>query len=147
MEPLDLSKRPPRGPRERLDGLVLVPRTIDKLRASLPGGNLGAYKVHGFSTRMMEMIGVSEADMLEAVRTASSDADVVAWLHAHADTSAYPKVNAHFESLTVDKLSDPEDYHRRYPIARQLGLTNLFDALEADDRELFASAQTPQAGS
>lgn len=135
MEPLDLSKRAPRSPRERLDGVVLVPRTIDKLRASLPGGNLGGYKVPGFSTRMLEMIGVSEADLLGAVRSASSDADVAAWLRAHADTSAYPRVNEHFERLTTEGLADPEDYHRRYPIARRLGLTNLFDVLEADDRE------------
>ena len=137
MEPLDLTKRPPRSPRERLDGVVLVPRTIDKMRASLPGGNIGGYKVPGFSTRMLQMIGVSEADLLEAVRTASSDADVAAWLRAHADTSAYPRVNEHFEGLTAEKLSDPEDYHRRYPIARRLGLTNIFDVLEADDREGF----------
>jgi len=138
MEPLDLSKRPPRSPRERLDGVVLVPRTIDKLRATLPGGNLGSYKVHGFSTRMLEMIGVSEADLLEAVRSASSDADVAAWLRANADTKAYPRVNEHFESLTTESVSDPENYHRLYPVARRLGLTNRFDVLEADDREAFA---------
>jgi hypothetical protein len=138
MEPLDLTKRPPRSPRERLDGVVLVPRTIDKLRASLPGGNLGAYKVPGFSTRMLEMIGVTEADLLEAVRSASSDADVAAWLRANADTKAYPRVNEHFERLTTESLSDPDDYHRRYPLARRLGLTNHFDILDADDREGFA---------
>jgi hypothetical protein len=137
MEPLDLSKRPPRSPWERLDGVVLLPRTIDKLRASLPGGALGGYKVPGFSTRALEMIGVREADLLEVVRSASSDADVAAWLRANADTSAYPRVNEHFEHLTADKLSDPEDYHRRYPLARRLGLTNLFDVLDADDREAF----------
>lgn len=138
MEPLDLSKRPPRGPRERLDGVVLIPRTIDKLRASLPGGNLGTYKVPGFSTRMLQMIGVSEADLLEAVRTASSDGDIAAWLRANADTRAYPRVNEHFEHLTTESLADPDDYHRRYPVARRLGLSNLFDVLEADDREAFA---------
>ena len=138
MEPLDLTKRPPRGPRERLDGVVLMPRTIDKMRASLPGGNLGSYKVHGFSSRMLEMIGVTEADLLEAVRTASSDAQVADWLRKHADTQAYQKINDHFEKRSTGDLADPEDYHRRYPIAKRLGLTNLFDVLEADDREVFS---------
>ena len=138
MEPLDLTKRPPRGPRERLDGVVLMPRTIDKLRASLPGGSLGSYKVHGFSSRMLEMIGVNEADLLEVVRNASSDADVAGWLRKHADTSAYEKVNETFLGRTTENLADPEDYHRRYPIAKRLGLTNLFDVLEADDKEEFS---------
>jgi hypothetical protein len=139
MEPLDLTKRPPRSPRERLDGVVLVPRTIDKLRASLPGGNLGAYKVPGFSTQMLEMLGVSQADMLEAVRHANSDKDVAAWLRENADTSKYSQVNERFEKQTIASLKDPEDYHRRYPIAKQRGLTNLFDVLEADDKALAES--------
>src|SRR5215469_10271256 len=142
MEPLDLSQRPPRGPRERLAGLVLVPRTIDKMRASLPGGNLGGYKIPGFSTQMLGMIGVSEADLLEAVRTASSDADVAAWLRSHADTSKFEEVNKHFEARKVADLKDPEDYHRRYPIAKRLGLDNLFDVLEADDLELTGTTRS-----
>lgn len=137
MEPLDLTKHPPRSPRERLDGVVLVPRTIDKLRASLPGGNLGAYKLPGFSTQMLEIIGVSPSDMLEAVRQANSDNDVAAWLREHADVTKYSEVNERLEKQTTAGLKDPEDYHRRYPIAKRLGLTNLFDVLDADDKALL----------
>jgi hypothetical protein len=42
--PLDLRTRPPRGPRETILGFYFLPRTIDKLRAELPGGNLGAFR-------------------------------------------------------------------------------------------------------
>jgi mannose-6-phosphate isomerase-like protein (cupin superfamily) len=41
MEPLDLSVRPPRSPYAQMHGIYMVPRTIDKIRAQLPGGNLG----------------------------------------------------------------------------------------------------------
>lgn len=119
-------------------GVVLLPRTIDKLRASLPGGNLGAYKIPGFSTRLLEMLGVTEDEMLEAVRRASSDDDVAAWLRSRVDPKKYEQVNQHFENLTVESLKDPQDYDRRYPIRKRLGLTNLLDVLEADDRESFA---------
>jgi hypothetical protein len=119
-----------------------VPRTIDKMRASLPGGNLGGYKVPGFSTQMLALIGVNEADLLEAVRTASSDEDVAAWLRSHADTSKFEEVNKHFEARSVADLKDPDDYHRRYPIAKRLGLDNLFDVLEADDAEVSAPSKT-----
>jgi hypothetical protein len=43
MKPLDLTKTPPRSPREQLVGLVFIPRMIDKMRALLPGGNPGKY--------------------------------------------------------------------------------------------------------
>jgi hypothetical protein len=40
----------------------MLARTIDKLRATLPGGNIGAYSIPGFSARMLSAIGVSEDD-------------------------------------------------------------------------------------
>jgi hypothetical protein len=38
MDPLDLTVTPPRSPYQMLEGLYMLPRTIDKLRAKLPGG-------------------------------------------------------------------------------------------------------------
>ncbi|MBV9971796.1 MAG: DUF5069 domain-containing protein, partial [Candidatus Eremiobacteraeota bacterium] len=67
MEPLDLSKRPPRSPKLELDGLTMLPRTIDKIRATLPGGNLGPYRIAGFSQRMLDAIGVTEEQLRDAV--------------------------------------------------------------------------------
>jgi hypothetical protein len=139
MEPLDLSKRPPRSPRERLDGLAMMPRTIDKLRSTLPGGNPGAYKVAGFSARMLDMLGVNEDKLREVVRMAASDQDVAAWLRTHADVSKYPEINEHFESQVHEKLKDPEGFDQRYPVRKRLGLSKLLDVLEADDRESFES--------
>ena len=140
MEPLDLSKRPPRGPRERLDGLILMPRTIDKLRATLPGGNLGAYKIAGFSLRLLEQLDVAEDELREAVRQAGSDADVASWLRARTDASKYPEINAYFEALVHEKLKDPAGFDERYPVRKRLGLNKLLDVLEADDRESFESS-------
>ncbi len=53
MDALDLTTHPPRSPNLRLGGLLMLARTIDKLRASLPGGNLGVYYIRGFSATML----------------------------------------------------------------------------------------------
>ena len=45
MEALDLSIRPPRSPYAQMHGLYMMPRTIDKMRAQLPGGKLGPYSL------------------------------------------------------------------------------------------------------
>lgn len=45
MEALDLSVRPPRSPYAQMQGIYMVPRTIDKMRAQLPGGKLGPYSL------------------------------------------------------------------------------------------------------
>ena len=43
MEALDLRTAAPRGPRVQVAGIVFTARVIDKLRASLPGGELNGY--------------------------------------------------------------------------------------------------------
>ena len=60
MEPLDLTQRPPRSPRLLLGDLelLMIGRTVDKLRATLPGGNIGLYKIDGFSSRLLKAMGI-----------------------------------------------------------------------------------------
>ena len=53
MEPLDLSKAPPRRTRDEIAGVVFLPRSIDKFRAALPGGNLSGYTIEGFTEKML----------------------------------------------------------------------------------------------
>ena len=140
MTPLDLSLAPPRGPRERMPGLdlVMLARTVDKLRASLPGGDLGPYKISGFSTRLMEALGIAEDDLREVVAAARDDAEIAAWVRAHSDPSAYPEFNAAMEALTLrERLEDPS-FVANNPIVKNLTPdTKRFDFLELDDAAMF----------
>lgn len=137
---LDLRIRPPRAPRDRLDGLMFMPRTIDKIRATLPGGHLGPYHITpGISQMLLAIIDVQLPALRDAVFRAENDAEVAAWLRTHAKLSQYERANvvlsewrheglpeehrAHFDSLYPDYLRS------RYPVA--------FDLIEADDRELY----------
>jgi hypothetical protein len=61
MEPLDLSKGRPRATRAELAGITFLPRSIDKFRAALPGGNLAGYTIEGFTTTMLEKLGIVPA--------------------------------------------------------------------------------------
>ena len=76
MNALDLTKRPPRSPRELLPGLdlLMAARTVDKMRVTLPGGNIGSYQITGFSSRLLERLGIVESLLREAVAGAASDA-------------------------------------------------------------------------
>src|SRR5258707_12922092 len=74
MEPLDLTARPPRSPYQKTEGLFMVLRTIDKLRAKLPGGKIGGYTIRGRNTALpglglflLDGIGVSERGPLGGV--------------------------------------------------------------------------------
>jgi hypothetical protein len=84
MEPLDLSKGPPRPTRAELAGIVFLPRSIDKFRATLPGGNLAGYTIEGFTGRMLESLGIKPDDLRVAVAEAKADEDVASYVRAHA---------------------------------------------------------------
>ncbi|MDQ6930059.1 MAG: DUF5069 domain-containing protein [Candidatus Eremiobacteraeota bacterium] len=141
MEPLDLTKMPPRAPRLEVDGLAYLPRTIDKLRATLPGGNRGLYNLEGWSRRMMDAVGVTEEQMLAAVASAQSDEEVAAWLHAHARMEKYAEFTSYIFNYRVcdARANDPQGYPQRYPIAAERpDIVYHADLLVADDQALFS---------
>ena len=142
MEPLDLTRRPPRSPRELLPGLdlLMAARTVDKLRATLPGGNLGDYQITGFSSSLLNALGIAEAVLRKTIAQAESDEEIAGWIREHSKPERYAEINAKLEGRTVgERLNDPE-FLRRYPSAAQLPPeTSRLDHLIADDAEAFAN--------
>lgn len=137
MESLDLTKRLPRGPREQLDGLCMLPRTIDKMRALLPGGNIGEFKIGGTSARVLDMLGVRTEDLQAVVASASTDDDVARWIRAHADASRYPQINERVLGRSIADVEDKEYFYGLYPWARGRENMRLVDVMEEDDRRMF----------
>jgi len=140
MKPLNLSAHAPRKPSERLAGVIFLARTVDKLRASLPGGDLGAYKVDGFSTRMLGYLGITEAELAAAVARADSDADVEAFILERTTPEVREDSNAKLLERNVGTYIDTlEGFLDRYPIAKDLPReTTIIEMLELDDTALFA---------
>jgi hypothetical protein len=138
MDSLDLTKAPPRSPYADLGGLYMLARTIDKIRATLPGGNLGAYRIAGFSSQLLERLGVQEDDLRAVVALAGSDAEVLAWVQKHSDPSKYAQISAEFEANKVGQRQ--ADYFERYPLAKTLPPdTSLLRVLELDDAQSFGA--------
>jgi len=138
MTPLDLRQRPPRGARVTMLGFYLLPRTIDKLRAELPGGDLGAYMNHdtGFSAYVVRKLGLDMDEFRNAVGAARDEAAIEAWLAARVDATSAPALNAKLETIVVERMT-PENQrlvHERHPVlATRPELSKILDVLEADD--------------
>ncbi len=111
MEPLDLSQQHPRRTREELAGIVFLPRSIDKFRASLPGGNLAGYTIEGFTGRMLESLGIKPDDLRDVVAAAKTDDDVAAYVREHA-------------------VAGGADAWNSYALNRELYLGNRVEAIE-----------------
>src|SRR5258708_12129293 len=95
METIDLTTQPPRSPHQKMEGLYMMPRTIDKLRAKLPGGNIGVYSITTpFAPRLNLMllhdICVTQEWLLEPVPKVLGENEIPDWLprNAHPSTLA-----------------------------------------------------------
>ena len=141
MTPLDLTTARPRPPVAELDGIPFLPRTIDKARALLPGGNKGAYNVApGISEAFLKHFDLEVDAFVEAVKNAQSENDVLVWFKAHTDAS---KKAGWKETLLAREVTDEnrERIAQRHPIVlRDPSLVRVVDMLEADDRECLGEA-------
>ena len=146
MEPLDLTKRPPRPPRETLLGVKFLPRTIDKLRAELPGGTLGPYLNHdrGFSAYVVRRLGLDMDELRGVVGRARDEDEIVAWLRGRIDASSVDETNRKLESFTSERMT-PDDRAllvERHPVLRERPeLTSILDVLDAEDARAFAARE------
>lgn len=116
----------------------MAARTVDKIRATLPGGNIGDYQITGFSSNLLNALGIAESVLRKVIAAADSDEAIATWIREHSDPARYAEINAKFESRTVGaRLNDP-DFLARYPSARNLPPeTSVLDHLATDDEESF----------
>ncbi len=144
MNPLDLRNQRPRGPRETMLGYYLLPRTIDKLRAELPGGHIGPYLNHdtGFSAYVVRRLGLDMNELRSVVAEAPDEAAVVAWLAQRIDPNAATTLNAKLETFVVERMSaeDQALIRQRHPVmAAREDLSKILDILDADDEQMRAT--------
>lgn len=122
---------------------MMMPRTIDKIRASMPGGNLGPYHIApGMSAILLATLGVSLEHLTDVVTRAANEDDIVKWLRLNAHTSQYPRANALISAMRGQDL--PEEHRSKfeamYPEHLRKRCMNDIDLIEADDKEMFAGS-------
>jgi hypothetical protein len=144
MQPLDLAVRPPRGPRVRVAGIVYTARLIDKLRASLPGGDpSGFFPFIGFSEMWAYYTGVDLVEFQQLVLDAASENVLESWLADRTRNVDKSAINARMERFTTDRTPEPmrDLFKTSYPADLRTRFPVLFDLLEADDARLYQVAR------
>ena len=148
MKPLDLTAHPPRSPYEKMEGLLMLPRTIDKLRAKLPGGKIGSYTIRGsspqlpgFSLVLLDGIGVTDDRLLKIVEHAEVEQEIAHWLRRKADLSSVDTLNRRLLGRRIEDVLaviPPEVITKVYPFIEKMAKTrSMFDVLLEDDRLTF----------
>jgi hypothetical protein len=76
----DLTQRPPRSPRVRLGGFVILPRLLDKGRAQI-GGKAGEYIFNsGLDRRFFSFVKIDADSLLTELANGRVDGDVLTWI-------------------------------------------------------------------
>jgi Domain of unknown function (DUF5069) len=139
MAPLDLTRTPPRAPREQLADLIMLPRMIDIARAKLPGGAIGDYQIgRGISGVVLRHFRLSADEFVGVVAQAGDDNDVSAKLPGTPGQADHSKLSSFLQSLTVADVPDDlrgefEAFYGKNLPADRLVL----DVLEEDDARSF----------
>jgi len=107
---MDLARGFPRSPRERLDGLSMFPRAVDKARASI-AGTLGEYIYDcPMDRQLFSTLGVSAEQFLDAVKRSDTDDDVISRLRPLRKPLGEPERAAHNQRIDHWVPSSPEGW-------------------------------------
>ena len=107
----DLTKQPPRSPRIRLGGYVLLPRLLDKCRAEIAGKS-GEYHFNcPLDQQFLSFVGVDAELLKKEVATGKGDGEILDWINSHASLRRAPWEIAQW-SAWRDQVT-PSDFETR----------------------------------
>lgn len=139
----DLTQHPPRSSRVRLGNIVILPRMLDKCRASLAGKNGEYHYDCPLDKRCLSFLGIS-ADALKAeVAKGKGDGEILAWvLEASSTKPSEWEIEqwSGWQAARVVTDVETRDYfnnlHKQYGPARE-DVASWFDLLDVDDYVTF----------
>ena len=137
----DLTKQPPRSPRVRLGGYVILPRLLDKGRATLAGNNGEYHYACPLDQDFLEFAGIDP----EALKPhlGKSDSEVLEWINAtakHKHSAQEIAAWSAFQELSApDNPGSREHFNEIHKNAapKRTDIVTWFDVLDLDDYVSF----------
>jgi hypothetical protein len=139
----DLSKEPPRSPRETLAGYIVVGRVLDKCRAFL-NGTLGEYNFNSYMDRLFfDFTQIDAEDFQTFVATGVDDTSVASWIQANSkvqDKLMITKWNNQLRDALLKDMPDSfqlhfEDYIEQY-LPKHRPVYHIFDIFDLEEGRL-----------
>ena len=139
----DLTQHPPRSPRVRLGGYVILPRMLDKGRATI-ARRQGEYHYNcPMDGRFLEFAGIKAEALKKQLASGKNDTEILAWIQKtakkHRADAEIVSWSAHQEQRAP---ADPEsreyfdNIHKKVAPKRE-DIATWFDLLDLDDYASF----------
>lgn len=142
----DLTRHPPRSPRVRLGGYVILPRILDKCRATLAKKN-GEYSFNcPLDQYFLKFAGVNPAALRRQLARGLGDGEILTWIQKNQkhhrsgqEIEAWSDFMNRRAPASIDQRERMNAYQKTANADRD-DITTWFDVLDLDD---FASYGGP----
>lgn len=140
----NLTIRPPRSPRVRLGGYVILARVLDKGRATL-AGQAGEYIYDGGTDKhWFRFTGITAEDLKAQLALGKGDGEIVTWVQENAphkrEAWEIHQWNAHFNERGPDGDVETLEYFAqavgKFSKTRE-DIKTWFDLIDLDDHVSF----------
>jgi hypothetical protein len=139
----DLTKQPPRSPRVRLGGYVILPRCLDKGRASLNGKNGEYHFACPLDQRFLTFAGIDPEALKKEIAAGKGDGEILEWINTNAKfkhTDSEIAAWSAWQEQRAPDNPDSRDYFNnihKQAAPKRTDITNWFEVLDVDDFVTF----------
>ncbi len=139
----DLTKQPPRSPRVRLGGYVILPRMLDKGRATIAGKSGDYHYACPLDQRFLEFTGADPEALKKELARGKSDGEMLEWIkvsakhkRAESEIAAWSAWQEHRAPDNTESRKFFNETHEKIAPKRS-DLVTWFDLLDVDDYVSF----------
>ena len=139
----DLTQRPPRSPRVRLGGYVILPRMLDKGRATIAGKNGEFHFNCPLDQHFLNFVGLKADAIKEQLAAGKGDGEILEWIEANAvskhnavEIAAWSCYQDHRAPADLESRQYFNEYQAKLAPKRE-DVSSWFDILDIDDFVTF----------
>jgi hypothetical protein len=139
----DLRQRPPRSPRVRMGGYVILPRMLDKGRATIAAQNGEYHYACPIDQHFLTYTGIDPEQLKEELAAGKGDIKILEWIEANAQHKHEPweiaQWSAYHDVRGPTDTDTREYFNELHKAASELreDIATWFDLLDLDDYVTF----------
>ena len=139
----DLTQHPPRSARVRLGGYAILPRCLDKGRATLAGKNGEYHFACPLDSRFLEFVGIDPEALKKELAAGKSDSEILEWVEKNARFRRSPIEIAAFSKMAEERApgdTETREYFngmQSQVAPKREDIFTFFELLDVDDYVSF----------
>lgn len=139
----DLAQQAPRSPRVRLGGYAILPRMLDKGRATIAGKNGEYHYACPMDQRLLDFLGLDPEALKKELAAGHGDGEILEWIQKnakrHPTDSEIAAWSAQAEQRVPSDVESREYFHdiHRKAAPKREDIATWFDLLDVDDYVSF----------